>query len=97
MTTNAQPSTVDLDAPAPPRVPWGLSSTIGIIAMIGMILSALAANDVATVVTGSATIVAMLGRYGQAIAYAVTFARAALPWVQAVADLETPDQGSGRP
>lgn len=73
-----------------PRIPLGLSSVLGVLAALGAVVAAIHGNDVATAVGGIAGIVAMGGRYAQAVTLARSLARASLPWVQAVAELPEP-------
>jgi len=73
---------------APQRVTVGISTVLGILAGAGAVVAAIHGNDVATAVGGVATSITMAGRYGQAIVRdARRFARAALPYVEAVAEL----------
>jgi len=75
---------------APQRIPVGVSTLLGIAAAVGTVIAAVQANDVATAVAGAATIVTMLGRYGQAIFIARDVARVALPYVGEIAKLPDP-------
>jgi hypothetical protein len=80
--------TLDI-APAPaPRIPWGLSSVLGVVGAVGAVVAAATGNDVATAVGGAAAIVSQLSRGSQAVAAIRAAARAAKPWVDAAADLE---------
>lgn len=73
-----------------PRVPFGLSSLIALVGAVGAVLAGVDGNDPALVVGSVAAIVGMVGRFAQAITLARTVARAALPYVQAVAELDDP-------
>ena len=81
--------TVELQgSEAAPKVPFGLSSLLTILAAAGTVVGAIEANDAATVVGGAATIVGMVGRFGQAIVLqAKSTARRVLPFVDALARL----------
>lgn len=79
-------STAVAELPAP-KVPTGPATILGYLGAVGAVLAALEGNDVATAVGGIALIVSQLGRYAQAVMIARTVARAAKPWVDAVADL----------
>ncbi len=71
-----------------PKVPFGLSSLLTILAAAGAVVGAIEANDAVTVVGGAATIVGMIGRFGQAIVLqAKSTARRVLPFVDALARL----------
>ncbi|MCK9250027.1 MAG: hypothetical protein M0P31_13770 [Solirubrobacteraceae bacterium] len=90
MSTNATTDSVLLDAqPAPPRVPWGLSTLLGLLGALGVIAGAIDANDTVTVVSGVGALASMLGRQAQAIALGAQHAaQAAKPWVDALADAD---------
>jgi len=71
-----------------PKVPFGLSSLLTILAAAGAVVGAVEANDAVTIVGGAATIVGMIGRVGQAIVLqAKAGARRVLPFVDALARL----------
>lgn len=74
----------------PAKVPWGLSSIIGLLGIVGVVLGAIDSNDAVTAVSGLATIAAQVSRGRQAVELIRAGARAAKPWVDAAADL--PDQ-----
>lgn len=79
--------TVELEATKPPKVPWGPSTLVGILGIVGVIFGAVEGNDAVTIVSGSSTLLMMFSRGAQAVALIRAGARAALPFVSAAADL----------
>jgi hypothetical protein len=76
-----------IPAAQPPRVPFGLSSAIGLVGAIGAVLAGIDGNDPALIVGSIAAIVTMIGRFSQAIVLAKSLAQRALPFVDSMARL----------